>query len=502
MASYNVADLYAKFGVKTDGGSFKNAMQAISGIRDGLALLGEVARKVTETLKSFTTDVFDQADEMSKLSQKTGVNIETLQELGYAAGLADVPMEGLAGSLKFLQRNMVNAIEGNKELQDAFKTLKVHLVDSHGQVRKTEDVFSDLADAFAKMPDTAARSAYAMKVFGKQGAEMIPLLMGGSKAIREQAGEYRELHGVMTEDFGKRSEELNDNMRRIKTAFDGVKLTVAEALLPVFEDMIGTTLTWVKANQELIRSKVKEYVERAAAAISEFVKQVRDWINAHGGLEAVLKSTGEYLRAFGIILAGIKIAEVITSISNLISILKTLGTLVATGLGVAGLVGLMIWAASAIVDNWDDIAEFFEYLWDRVSQGFVKAAVWIKDEFLALVQWVADKLQWVADKAAAVADKLNPFSINDTSTSGVRGVPMSNPLLDAAVAMSHDPALGVTSPSLVERGNGSAVSVVNSPQFNITQLPGEDGDKFAKRVAAINQEEAQRTFREAQGGIL
>lgn len=502
MASYNVADLSAKFGLKTDGGSFKFALSSLSGLRDGLALVGEVARKVTEGLKSFTTDVFNQADEMSKLATKTGVNIETLQELGYAAGLADVPMEGLASSLKFLQRNMIEAIGGNKDLQEAFKTMKVDLIDSHGKIRNTQDVFMDLSDAFAKMPPTAARSAFAMKAFGKQGAELIPLLVGGSKAIRGQADEYRELHGVMSEDFGKRSEELNDNLKRINTAFDGVKLTIAEALLPVFEDLIGVTLDWVKANQELIKSKIKEYVERATDAVYNFVRQVRDWVNAHGGLGAVLQKTGEYLRAFGIILIGIKVAEVITSISNLIGVLQTLGKLIGTGLGVTGLIGLMIWAASAIIDNWDDISEFFEYLWDRVSQGFVKAAVWIKDEFEDLVKWVADKLEWLTRKASEVADKLNPFSVDDTSSSGTRGVTMTNPLLDSAIAMSRDPALGVTAPSLVERGNGSAITINNAPQISVVQAPGEDGDKFAKRVVKINQDEQQRTFREAQGGIL
>lgn len=530
MASYNVADLFAKFGVKTDAGSFRNALQSLSGLRDGLALVSQAARAVSETFKSFTTDVYEKADALDDLAAKTGVSVATLQELGYVGQFTETSMESLATGMKILQRNMVGSVEGSKELQASFKALKINLVDSTGHLRGTEDVLMDVIDRFADMPAGAKKTQLMMQLLGKSGGELTGIFNLGSDGIKEYVQEFRQLGGELGEDTIKNSAKLEDNFIRLKTAMQGVKNTVAEALLPVFNDLTSDTLEWVKANQDLIRTKVREYVLAAVDAIKSFVAQVRTWIEEQGGLGKVIEKAGMYLKAFAVIIAGIKIAEFISSISSMIQVMKVLGMTIKTGLGFAGLAGVIIWTAQQIIENWDDVRAFgleifwaIQRIWMTLSDFFVEfgrnlysifvqpwidAGTEIKDFFAAVFDWIVGKVVWVADKVGSVLDYINPFNIDDNSTSGTRGV-QDDTLSPAAAAIlqnrgRYNKGLGMAleDPSLAPSGGGGNVQVTNSPQITVYQQPGEDGDKFAKRVVAINQEEQQRSLREAQGGIL
>lgn len=65
------------------------------------------------------------------------------------------------------------AAGGSKEQIEVFSRLGVSVTDAAGQLRPTEDVLLDLADAFAAMPDGAEKSALAVKLFGKSGVELI-----------------------------------------------------------------------------------------------------------------------------------------------------------------------------------------------------------------------------------------------------------------------------------------------------------------------------------------
>ena len=58
----------------------------------------------------------------------------------------------------------------------AFKALGISVKDNEGNLRSSEEVFLDVADKFSKMEDGAGKTTLAIKLFGKSGADLIPLL--------------------------------------------------------------------------------------------------------------------------------------------------------------------------------------------------------------------------------------------------------------------------------------------------------------------------------------
>jgi lambda family phage tail tape measure protein len=175
-------------------------------------------------------------DEFFKLSQKTGVSVEALTALDYAAKLSDVSTEGLTKALQKLSVAMFDSQVIGEEGSAALKALGVSATDVLGQIRPTEQVLLDLADKFSAMPDGADKAALAVKLFGKEGLAIIPFLNQGREGIAALMEEAQRLGLVMSEDVARASEVFNDNLTRLSAIFEGVQRQIGAAVIPVLAD--------------------------------------------------------------------------------------------------------------------------------------------------------------------------------------------------------------------------------------------------------------------------
>lgn len=185
-------------------------VQAVVGKLNGLlAALGVTlsAGALTRAVKQ----AIDYADAMGKTAQKVGVAVDQLSRLSVAAKLNDLSMQQLAEGLKNMSRYLSENGQGGKS---------------------TEQALTDLADTFQRMPDGIQKTALAMKVFGRAGIEMIPLLNQGKSGIEGMMREAKQLGVVVGPQFYRNAETFNDNLSRIGFAFQGVFLQLADRLLP------------------------------------------------------------------------------------------------------------------------------------------------------------------------------------------------------------------------------------------------------------------------------
>jgi len=181
--------------------------------------------------------VAEVGEELNKLSQKTAVSVEALSALLYASELSDVSAESLTKALKFLSTAMFDAKVKGGEGSAALKAFGVSALDAQGQIRPTEQVLLDLAEKFAAMPDSAEKAALAVKLFGKNGLDMIPMLNQGRDGLTEMMEEAKRLGLVMSADAARAAEEFNDNMKRLHAVNEGVQRQIGSALLPILADL-------------------------------------------------------------------------------------------------------------------------------------------------------------------------------------------------------------------------------------------------------------------------
>ena len=66
-----------------------------------------------------------------------------------------------------------------------------------GNLRRSEDLLADVADAFARIEDPAERVRLAFKLFDSEGVALVNLLHGGSGALEEMRERARDLGIVL-----------------------------------------------------------------------------------------------------------------------------------------------------------------------------------------------------------------------------------------------------------------------------------------------------------------
>lgn len=241
--------------------SLKGAVGGFAAAIAGSAIVGGLGAIVKKSI--------DAGDELFNLQAKTGIAANALIGLGNAAKLADVDQAALGKGLTKLSVNLVKAAEGNDGLAQKFKALGVSIKDSNGQVVPADKALKQIADRFADMPDGAQKAAAAVALFGKSGADLIPLLNEGAASMEKFT--YK-----VGEDFAARSDLFNDTITELGIKTQGFGLELTDALLPalqtileVFGDLFDTDQDWTAL------FKVIEGVIRGiAVAIYTVVKAV------------------------------------------------------------------------------------------------------------------------------------------------------------------------------------------------------------------------------------
>ena len=176
--------------------------------------------------------VNDLAEELGILSQKTGATVEELSQLRYVALQSDTPFETVTGGMQKMARAMDAAASGGKEAQAAFSALGVKVTDAAGNLRPMQDVLLDVADKFSGMQDGARKSALAMAVFGKSGADLIPLLNQGRSAIANLAAESDRMGLTMSSDAQQIASAYDDAMNRVKSLLEGATQKIVIGVMP------------------------------------------------------------------------------------------------------------------------------------------------------------------------------------------------------------------------------------------------------------------------------
>jgi len=173
----------------------------------------------------------DSADKLDELSQRIGVSVEDLTRLQWAAKMSGASSETLTASLQKLSINMANSKDPANESAAAFRALGVDIENADGSMRSQLDVMNDVADAFATYQDGANKTALAVQLFGRSGAELIPMLNGGSASIRALALESDKLGNTLSTNTAKAAAEFNDHLDRMYARASSVAKAIATPLL-------------------------------------------------------------------------------------------------------------------------------------------------------------------------------------------------------------------------------------------------------------------------------
>jgi hypothetical protein len=192
-----------------------------------------------------------------------------------------------------------------------------------------------------------------MQLFGKSGADMIPMLNEGGKAIES-------LSVKMTAAFAKKADEYNDKLAMLGGKVGGLAAGLTVALLPAL-DATATALTAVIDAFTMLPGPIQAAVGGVALLAVGFTL-----------LAPIITSVVTVLGAF----AGLGIGATLAGIAGAIVPVATgLAALVAGFVTAPILIGAAVVATAVVIFNFrDQIADAFRGLWDLIANpttGFV-----------------------------------------------------------------------------------------------------------------------------------
>lgn len=249
-------------------GKLQQSAAALSNVLGGIAAGGFVA-----SLGQVVRSTINLADELNKLSQRTGITVESLSAIQNAAELADVSTEEFTTGIRKLNLALVDAQDGTSKTAQIFKALGVDTT------RGAEVALRGISTAFAQLPDGATKAAVATEIFGRAGEKLIPLLNGGSAAL-DQARAAAERYGTLISGkLAADAEQFNDNLTKLNQSARALGVGFANALIP--------GLTTISDNLVVARERGNLFVQ----TLREIDKLV---ISAFGGVENLFTGGGGF----------------------------------------------------------------------------------------------------------------------------------------------------------------------------------------------------------------
>jgi len=131
----------------------------------------------------------------------------------YAAKLAGGDIGSLEGAMRKLSLGLADSGADGEKARRGLAALGVSARDANGEIRSTNDIFLDISRGLNLLGSAAERNSAAVKIFGRAGIELIPILVG----LSENVAKAKE----MASGWMKRPLRLDDAHKELQTLQHG-----------------------------------------------------------------------------------------------------------------------------------------------------------------------------------------------------------------------------------------------------------------------------------------
>jgi hypothetical protein len=288
----SLRELFLKLGLDADETKFASAQLAVNGLQKALELVVDAAQAVGDFFVSAIADTEAYGSKINDLSARSGIATDALQGVGYAAELSGSSVEGATLALEMLGRSMGEAKDGGAEAAAAFQRLGVRVTEAGGNLRNTQEVMFDAADALLLLPAGAERNNVAMKLFGRSAKELGALLSEGGAGIRAMVQEAKDLDLIMSKESVKAFDAFGDSLTKVHGVFGVFQRYIGETLMPVLQPMLDGFLEWWKLNHALVKQQLNKWLAVVVSGLKTAGKVVAFVVDNFEHFVSVLKLVG------------------------------------------------------------------------------------------------------------------------------------------------------------------------------------------------------------------
>jgi len=216
--------------MKGIGASIKKHQKAI-----GLGMVaagGAILAAGALSIKTFA----EMGDEVHKMALRTGFATESLSRLKYAAEIGGATLGDVEKGFKKMAMSVSDAKDGLATYTREFDKIGINVQELEGL--SPEEQFLKIALAIAAVEDPTQRSSSAMKIFGRAGTALLPMLEGGAEGLKEMMAEAEKFAPIFDKEAAAAAAKLTDQMGQLSGATTKVKMVIANQLVPILIPLI------------------------------------------------------------------------------------------------------------------------------------------------------------------------------------------------------------------------------------------------------------------------
>lgn len=383
------------------GGDVSGLQKSLGEAQKSLKKAGQSMKKTGQTLtRSITLPVIAAgtalglmtmrvaraADDLNTLSAETGIGVEKLQRMGFAAEQLGTDLDTITSSQDRLVRSVWQAHQGNESMIRSFHELGVEIYDVNGDLRDTDDIFWDVIHALEKIENPLLRDGHAMELLGRSARELNPIIKAGREEFERLADSKTR---VFTQEEIDRLDDLAQTWKRVKSRMEEFAMAVALEVEPIMSRLFDLIL-----KEGGVLDKLEQQLRKLIDRFKELSSEQQNFLIGVGTfavlLGPVLSILGSFAMKLSFLAGWIKKTTIVKKgLGAAIGLIKT-PILIAIGAIVAlALIIKRLWEKNedfrdAVKSIWDSIKDIFTFIVkviSKVIEKFVEFAIWIWGKF-------------------------------------------------------------------------------------------------------------------------
>ena len=223
------------------GTAFKNVFASIvpaGAAAAVIAILGVVAAVVTlvATIKN-AINVAKQLKQAVSEANKLNMSVQKYQEWSYVLDQVGVGADKLSDFLKTLADEQNAVRDGSEDIIATYR--KLGLTAQQVAAMGHEELFEETVARLQNIEDATERTSLAYRIFGEDAAELNAVLRLTNGETAALASNFVLLGGMASDSLIKKSSTLSASLANLRTAWQGLKNTLAEAVMPAITAVVN-----------------------------------------------------------------------------------------------------------------------------------------------------------------------------------------------------------------------------------------------------------------------
>jgi len=242
----------AEAGIRRVKDDLKTLQPAAAGIMDSFKAVGAgiVAAFSVRELSQFINAISELGEKAQNTSKMLGMTVEEVEKLRFVGSVVGVSTEGMTSAITRLERNMAEAKDTSSMAAKSFAALGISQKDIANN--SPDGVLNLVANTFARTKDGAEKTAIAMNLMGRGGAQMIPVLNEGAAGLAELERQGQATGSMLSSFQAEALGKTNDKIDVFKASLQGAGISLVEVFQPAIDAVIDGLTTLVQAFRAVI----------------------------------------------------------------------------------------------------------------------------------------------------------------------------------------------------------------------------------------------------------